>query len=31
MKGWDCLANKLEELGINGKQEDKSAFLAANT
>ena len=30
-KGWDCLANKLEELGINGKQEEKLAFLATNT
>ena len=30
-KGWDHLASKLEELGINGKQEEKSTFQAINT
>ena len=29
-KGWDNLANKLEELGINDKQEEKSTFQAVN-
>ena len=30
-KGWYCLADKLEELGINGKQEEKSALPSTNT
>ena len=30
-KGWDYLANKLEELGISDKQEEKSTFQAVNT
>ena len=29
-QGWDFLANKLEELGINDKQEEKSTFQAVN-
>ena len=29
-KGWDNLANKLEELGISDKQEEKSTFQAVN-
>ena len=30
-KGWDRLTDKLEELGVNGKQEEKSAFPSAKT